>query len=210
MAKNEELFNAIMAGKRDDVVALVQAAIDGGDDIAALLDESMIPAMREMGDRFSRNEVYVPQMLIAARAMQSGLELVEPILADTSREPLATVVIGTVKGDLHDIGKNLVAIMLKGAGYNVIDLGVNVDAAKFKAAVDEHNATIVCLSALLTTTMPEMEVVVNEFKDMDGVKTIIGGAPVTDEFKEKIGADGFGADANLAVKAADEIIGKVA
>lgn len=208
MAKNEELFNSIMKGDRNTVVAIIEKAIADGGDIAELLDESMIPAMREMGDRFSRNEVYVPEMLIAARAMQAGLELVEPALADSAHESLGKVCIGTVKGDLHDIGKNLVAIMLKGAGYEVDDIGVNCDVEKYVAAV-EKGAQVVLCSSLLTTTMPYMKDVVERLKERD-VKVVVGGAPVTQEYADNIGADGYGSDANDAVKVVDQLLGKTA
>jgi 5-methyltetrahydrofolate--homocysteine methyltransferase len=209
MAKNEELFEAIMKGNRNKTLEIIQGAIGAGADMGDILDSSMIPAMREMGDRFSRNEVYVPEMLIAARAMQAGLELVEPALANTGHESLGKVCVGTVKGDLHDIGKNLVAIMLKGAGYDVIDLGVNCDVDKFKSAVGE-GATVVLCSALLTTTMPYMKDIVEAFQGDAAVKVVIGGAPVTDEYAKTIGADGYGSDANEAVKQVDLLLKKTA
>ena len=205
MAKNEELFNAIIKGKRKDVVVIVQTALDGGVNVEEILMESMIPAMREIGDRFTRNEVYVPEMLIAARAMQAGLDLVEPLLADAGHEPLAKVAIGTVKGDLHDIGKNLVAMMLKGAGYDVIDLGVDCDVAKYEEAV-EQGATVLLCSALLTTTMPAMKDVTDRFKDNDNIKVLIGGAPITQEYADEIGADGYAGDANQAVSAVEKVL----
>jgi 5-methyltetrahydrofolate--homocysteine methyltransferase len=208
MADFQAIHNAIVTGKRDDVTKLIQGAIDANEDIAEILDKAMIPAMREMGDKFSRNEVYVPQMLIAARAMQAGLDLVEPILANTDHEPLGVVGIGTVKGDLHDIGKNLVAIMLKGAGYKVIDLGVNCDVTKYESAV-EQGAQVVACSSLLTTTMTYMKDVVEYFKGK-GIKIIIGGAPVTQEYSDTIGADGYSSDANGAVKLVDALLGKTA
>ena len=149
MARNEALFEAICKGKRKDVAALVQADVDAGVDVDAILMESMVPAMGDIGDRFSRNEVYVPEMLIAARAMQAGLDLLGPLLEASGHEPVGKVAIGTVKGDLHDIGKNLVCMMLKGAGYEVHDLGVDCDSAKFQAAVDD-GVQALCLSALLT------------------------------------------------------------
>ena len=161
----------------------------------------MIPAMREIGERFSRNEAYVPELLIAARAMQAGLAIIEPELAKSGRKSLGKIAIGTVKGDLHDIGKNLVAIMLKGAGYDVIDLGVNCDIAKFEDGV-KQGAQIIACSSLLTTTMAYMKDIVTHFKDQ-GVKVIIGGAPVTKAFAEEIGANGFSDDANGAVKLVD-------
>jgi 5-methyltetrahydrofolate--homocysteine methyltransferase len=206
MAKNEELFTAIIKGKRKDVSALVQAAVDSGADVPGILMDSMIPAMREIGDRFSRNEVYVPEMLIAARAMQAGLNIVEPLLADTGHQPLGKVAIGTVKGDLHDIGKNLVAMMVKGAGYEVTDLGVDCDIAKYEEAVD-NGVQVIMLSALLTTTMPYMKEVVAHFKGKgSSVKILIGGAPITQEYADEIGADGYSSDANEAVTSVEKAL----
>ncbi|MCF7838902.1 MAG: cobalamin-dependent protein [Candidatus Marinimicrobia bacterium] len=208
MARNEALFEAICKGKRNDVTALVQGEIDAGTDIIALMNSSMIPAMRDMGERFSRNEVYVPEMLIAARAMQAGLNLIEPILADKGHKAKAKVCIGTVKGDLHDIGKNLVAIMLKGAGFDVIDCGVDCDTAKFEQAVQDGAQAVLC-SALLTTTMPYMKEVVAKLKD-SSAKIIIGGAPVTRQYAEEIGADGYGADAFEGVTEVERLLGLTA
>lgn len=208
MADYSDIKNAIMSGKREDVTRLVQAVLSAGDNPVEILEQGMIPAMREIGDKFSRNEVYVPQMLIAARAMQAGLTLVEPALANTDHKPLGKIAIGTVKGDLHDIGKNLVAIMLKGAGYEVVDLGVNCDANKYEEGVAQ-GATVVACSALLTTTMPYMKEVVEHFKSK-GVKVIIGGAPVTQSYADQIGADGYSDDANGAVKLVDQLLGKTA
>lgn len=204
MTDFEALKTAIIKGKRNDVTAIVQEAINNNEDINAILDQGMIPAMREIGDRFSRNEAYVPELLIAARAMQAGLALLEPLIAASGREPLGKIAIGTVKGDLHDIGKNLVGIMLKGAGYEVIDLGVNCDIAKYEEGV-KQGATIVGCSSLLTTTMPYMKEVVEHFKGT-GVKVIIGGAPVTQTYADEIGADGYSEDANGAVKLVDSIL----
>ena len=199
MTNYDTLKAAIIKGSRNDVTAIVKAAIDAGEDFNALLDKAMIPAMREIGEKFSRNEAYVPELLIAARAMQSGLAIIEPLLAASGRKSLGTVAIGTVKGDLHDIGKNLVAIMLKGAGYDVVDLGVNCGVAK--------GATVVACSSLLTTTMPYMRDVVEHFKGR-GVKVIIGGAPITQAYADEIGAFGYSEDANGAVKLADAIFGR--
>ncbi|WP_302452523.1 corrinoid protein [Victivallis vadensis] len=204
MTDFEALRAAVIKGKRNDVAAIVQAAIDGGEDINLILDRGMIPAMREIGDKFSRNEAYVPELLIAARAMQAGLALLEPLIAASGRKSLGKVAIGTVKGDLHDIGKNLVAIMLKGAGYDVIDLGVNCDITKYEEGV-KQGATIIGCSSLLTTTMPYMKEVVAYFKDK-GVKVVIGGAPVTQAYADEIGADGYSEDANGAVKLIDSLL----
>ena len=204
MFDSEALKTAIMRGKRNDVVTIVQGAIDAKVDLNAILDQGMIPAMREIGDKFSRNEAYVPELLIAARAMQSGLALIEPLIAASGRESKGKIAIGTVCGDLHDIGKNLVAIMLKGAGYDVIDLGVNCDVAKYEEGV-RQGATIVACSSLLTTTMGYMKEVVEHFKGTD-VKVIVGGAPVTQEFADEIGAAGYSDDANAAVKLVDALL----
>ncbi|MFA7230812.1 MAG: corrinoid protein [Victivallaceae bacterium] len=208
MADLEALKKAVISGKRNDVATIVKDSIDAGEDINKLLDGAMIPAMREIGDRFSRNEAYVPELLIAARAMQAGLELIEPLLASSNRKPFGKVAIGTVKGDLHDIGKNLVAIMLKGAGYEVIDLGVNCDITKFQSGADQ-GAQILACSALLTTTMPYMKEIVEHFKGKD-VKVIIGGAPVTQSYADQIGAIGYSEDANGAVNLVDRLLGRVA
>ena len=199
MGRNEGLFNAIGKGDRDTVRKIVEEQISAGEDIVDLLNNSMIPAMRDMGEKFSRNEAYVPDMLIAARAMQTGLDLIGPLLEKSGHKSAAKVCIGTIKGDLHDIGKNLVAMMLKGAGYEVIDLGVDCDINKYDQAVSEGAQAVMC-SALLTTTMPYMKTVVEHFKDRPDVLVIIGGAPVTQEYAEEIGADGYGTDANQAVK----------
>ncbi|MDD5705117.1 MAG: corrinoid protein [Kiritimatiellae bacterium] len=205
MTDYQALKNAVMSGKRDEVTKIVSAAVAAKEDLNNILDKGMIPAMREIGDKFSRNEVYVPELLVAARAMQAGLTLVEPLLAKTGRKPLGRVAIGTVKGDLHDIGKNLVAIMLKGAGYEVIDLGVNCDVAKFETSMDKKPQVIAC-SALLTTTMVYMKDVVQHFT-AKGIKVIIGGAPITQAYADEIGASGYSEDANGAVKLVDKLLG---
>lgn len=207
MPKDQELYEAICRGDRDGCRKRVQTAIDTGSDIVGLLNESMIPAMREMGRRFSCNEVYVPDMLLSARAMQAGLDLVEPILAAAGHRARGRICVGTVKGDLHDIGKNLVAMMLKGAGYDVVDLGVNCDVAKFEHAVNEGAEAVLC-SALLTTTMPYMKTVVEHFRDRPEIGVVVGGAPVSHDFAQAIGAAGYGRDANEAVKVIDEIFGE--
>ncbi len=204
MTDFEALKTAVIKGKRDDVTKIVQAAIDENEDVNNILDQGMIPAMREIGDKFSRNEAYVPELLIAARAMQSGLALIEPLITASGRKSKGKVAIGTVKGDLHDIGKNLVAIMIKGAGYDVIDLGVNCDVTKFEEGVTQ-GAQILACSSLLTTTMPYMKDVVSHFKGTD-VKVIIGGAPVTQAYCDEIGAHGYSEDANGAVKLMDQLL----
>lgn len=206
MARNEELFQAILNGDRAKVQTIFQNAIDHHLNVGELLDESMIPAMREMGDRFSRNEIYVPEMLIAARAMQAGLTIIEPILAKGNHKPLGKIAVGTVKGDLHDIGKNLVVIMLKGAGYEVVDLGTNCAVEKYDEAVAAGVNIIMC-SALLTTTMMYMKEVVEHFKNNPVVKIVIGGAPVTQNYADSIGAHGYGQDANEAVRIVERLTG---
>jgi 5-methyltetrahydrofolate--homocysteine methyltransferase len=206
MTQTHPLFAAICRGDRKTVVALVQAAVDGGQDVAALLDGHMIPAMQEVGARFSRNEIYVPEMLIAARAMQGGIDIIEPILTGSGREPIARVCIGSVKGDLHDIGKNLVVMMLKGAGFEVQDLGVDVDTDGFEAAV-AAGAQVVCLSALLTTTKDEMRTVIHHFRDRPDVRIVVGGAVITQAYADEIRAHGFGRDAADAVRAVKDCLG---
>jgi len=205
MSELQLIKDAVMNGKREDTVTHIKDALANGVKVGDILDQGMIPAMRQMGDKFSRNEIYVPQMLIAARAMQAGLAIVEPLLAQAGHKALGKVAIGTVKGDLHDIGKNLVAIMLKGAGYEVIDLGVNCDVIKYEEALKQGAEVIAC-SALLTTTMPYMKDVVEHFKGKN-VKIIIGGAPVTQDYADQIGASGYSDDANGAVKLVDRLLG---
>ena len=209
MTDFEKLKESVIRGRRDQVGEIVKAAIAAKEDINPLLDKGMIPAMREIGERFSRNEAYVPELLIAARAMQAGLLILEPLLAASGRKPLGKIAIGTVKGDLHDIGKNLVAIMFKGAGYEVVDLGVNCDAEKFLAAFEKDGVQVIACSALLTTTMPYMQEIVSKFKGKK-VKVIIGGAPVTQAYADQIGADGYSEDASKAVKLVDELLAKTA
>lgn len=205
MTRNEELYKAISSGNRKAAANIVQAEIDAGHDVAALLDSTMIPAMRDVGDRFSRHEIYAPDMLIAARAMEAGLALIEPLLVASGHEARARIAVGTVQGDLHDIGKNLVVMMLKGAGFDVVDLGVDCAVEKYEDAVID-GSSIICLSALLTTTMPYMKEIVSHFADRDDVKVVIGGAPVTREYADEIGADGFGEDANDAVRAVESCL----
>ena len=203
------LRTAIIKGKRNDVTAIVQAALEEKEDINRLLDEGMIPAMREIGDKFSRNEAYVPELLIAARAMQTGLALIEPLIAASGRKSIGKIAIGTVKGDLHDIGKNLVASMLEGCGFEVINLGVDVSGEKFVEAAKEHNADIICMSALLTTTMNYMKEVVSAVEAAgirDKVKIMVGGAPLNNDFAMAIGADGYSSNANDAVAMARRLL----
>jgi 5-methyltetrahydrofolate--homocysteine methyltransferase len=205
MTINDELFDAIVFGERDKVVEIVQQSVDSGDDVVELLNTTMIPALREVGDQFSRGEVFVPEMLVSARAMQAGVDIIEPMLVSSGHEPVAKVCIGSVKGDLHDIGKNLVVMMLKGSGFEVLDLGVDCRIEAFEEAV-EAGAQVICLSALLSTTRNEMRPVVDHFRDQD-VKIVVGGAVITEEFAHSIGADEFGIDASDAVRAVRNSLG---
>ena len=202
----ENLFN----GKADKVKELVQAAVDEGLGPEEILKNGLIKGMNKVGGKFKANEIYVPEVLIAARAMHAGMSILEPLLAEAGVEPLGKIAIGTVKGDLHDIGKNLVVMMLKGAGFKVEDVGIDVSAEKFVQVVKEKNLHLVGLSALLTTTMPSMKDVVEALKKegLDGsVKTMIGGAPVTQSYADEIGADGYAPDAASAVDKAKELLG---
>jgi len=205
MADLKALYDAILTGDMKAAKALTEAAIAEGIPPLTIIQDHMMPAMEEVGLRFERNDYFVPELLLAARAMKSGLELLRPLLAAGGVEPVGRVAIGTVKGDLHDIGKNLVAAMLEGGGYEVIDLGVNVDPQKFVKAVKEKNASIIALSALLTTTMPAMKTTIEALKTAgvrDQVKVMIGGAPVSAAYAKEIGADGYSSGAANAVAAA--------
>jgi 5-methyltetrahydrofolate--homocysteine methyltransferase len=207
MADLKELAEAVISGNAPRAKELTQQAIDEGTKVQQILDDGLIAGMSEVGDRFKKNIFYVPEVLIAARAMNQAMELLEPQLAEAGVKPAGTIAIGTVKGDLHDIGKNLVGMMLKGGGFKVVDLGVDVPPEKFVAAVKENGAKIVGLSALLTTTMVGMKDVVEAVKNAgDNVKTMIGGAPITQSFADEIGADGYAPDAASAVDKAKELI----
>ncbi|HEY8477990.1 MAG TPA: corrinoid protein, partial [Chloroflexota bacterium] len=205
------LMDAIIVGDADTAVKHVQQGIEEGVDPQVMIQEAMIPAMQEVGDRFARNEYYVPEMLVAARAMQKGLDLLRPLMVgEKAVEPIGKAVIGTVKGDLHDIGKNLLGIMLEGAGFEVIDLGRDTKPEKFVNAVREHQPQVVGMSALLTTTMPNMRVTINALKEAglrDKVKIMVGGAPLTPRYAEESGADAYAPDAATAVKIAKKFCG---
>ncbi len=196
-----DILEAVVVFNKVAVVENVKTAIDSGISIDDILNKGLIDAMDVVGEKFSNGEIFVPEMLQAAKAMQEGLEVLKPHLESDALMEKGTVIIGTVKGDLHDIGKNLVAMMVEGAGFNVIDLGVDVDTEKFVSEAQAHNADVVCLSALLTTTMPKMAKIVEAFKEA-GLKarTIIGGAPVTNAYAQQIGADGFSDNAPGAVE----------
>ena len=198
---------AMKSGKVADVRKLVEAALAEGAAAQEILNRGLLEAMSEVGQRFKRNEVFVPEVLVAARAMKAGTELLKPHLIKAGVQAVATAVMGTVKGDLHDIGKNLVIMMLEGAGFAVIDAGVDVAPDKFVALAKEHNAKIVGLSALLTTTMPSMKGAVEAIRAAGlSAKVIIGGAPVTQAYCDSIGADGYSPDAASAAELATRLI----
>jgi 5-methyltetrahydrofolate--homocysteine methyltransferase len=205
----KEIFDAVLALDKARTAHMVQAGLDHGTDIMTILNEGLIAAMDEVGKRYSQGVFFVPEMLMAAEAMKRGVAVLRPHLADTGVRPKGTVVIGTVKGDQHDIGKNLVAMMLECAGFKVINLGVDIDAGKFLTAARKNHADIVAMSALLTTTMSAMEAAMSKLKiDGSNVKTMVGGAPVTRAFADKIGADGYSPDAPGAVTVARRLVAK--
>ena len=209
MADYRAIADALMAGRAKKVKELVEAALQEGCNAEESLNQGLITGMSEIGVLFKNNEVYVPEVLVAARAMYAGLNLIKPILAEKDVAPAGVVAIGTVKGDLHDIGKNLVAMMLEGNGFKVIDLGIDVGPEKFLDAVVNQGAQIVAMSALLTTTMPTMRdtiVALEQAGVRDKVKVMVGGAPVTDSFAKEIGADGYSSDAASAAELALRLI----
>jgi len=209
MSSYSELYDAILAGNAKKAEEVTRNAIAAKADPNGLVQKYMIPAMDEVGKRFECNEYFVPELLIAARAMKASLELITPLLAAAGTEPVGHVVIGTVQGDLHDIGKNLVASMLEGGGFKVIDLGVDVPPERFVEAAKEKNGTIIALSALLTTTMTMMKNVVQALENAgirQETKVIIGGAPITQQFADDIGADGYSDNASTAVALARKLV----
>ncbi len=205
----ESLVENLINGKADEVKKLTQQAIDEKITPREILNEGLLVGMAEVGRRFKANEFYVPEVLIAARAMKAGMTLLKPMLSDTGVEPVAKVAIGTVKGDLHDIGKNLVGMMLEGGGFEVVDLGVDVTADKFIDAIKNQNVQILGMSALLTTTMVNMKSTIRVLEDANmrnNVKILVGGAPVTEAYAKEIGADGYAADAASAVDLAKSVL----
>jgi 5-methyltetrahydrofolate--homocysteine methyltransferase len=211
MGHRETIYQGIVSGNMKAVQEATKAALSESMPAAELLNEVMIPAMAEVGRLFEEGEYYVPEMLIAARAMKAGIALLRPELLKEKVEPKGKVVLGTSKGDLHDIGKNLVGIMVEGAGFEVVDVGVDVSPEKFVNAAKESNADVIGISALLTTTMPGMKNTVEAVKEagLDGkVKVIIGGAPVTQRYADEIGADGFARDASAAATLVKKLLGK--
>jgi 5-methyltetrahydrofolate--homocysteine methyltransferase len=207
MADLNLLAETITKGDQKKAIEMTKAAFAEGVPVKQILEEGLIGGMNIIAARWKRNEVYIPEVLIAARAMKSAIEILEPEFAKAGIEPIGKCMIGTVQGDLHDIGKNLVAMLLKGAGFEVIDLGVDVSAQKFTDKAKEVNAKLIGMSALLTTTMPSMEKTVKAVKAAGlSTKTMIGGAPVTQSYADKIGADGYAADAASAVDLAKSLI----
>jgi len=209
MTDLKQLYEAVVNGDAKTAHAITQQALAEGVDPLVLVNQHMIPAMDEVGRRFEASEYFVPELLIAARAMKSALDLIRPLLVARGDKPVGRVAIGTVKGDLHDIGKNLVASLLEGGGFEVIDLGVNVPPEKFIETVREKQANIVAMSALLTTTMPAMKTTIDALKQAgvrNQVKVLVGGAPITEKYAEEIGADGYSENAVGAVALAKKVV----
>ena len=210
MIDQEKYYTAISQGKMDDVKKLVQEALDHGDSAETILKDGLISAMDRVGVLFKNNEIYIPEVLIAARAMHAGMAVLKPILSKSATASPGKIIVGTVKGDLHDIGKNLVVMMLEGGGFEVVDLGIDVPVDKFIEAIKTHQPHVVGMSALLTTTMKDMK---NTIQAIDGaglrkkVKVIVGGAPLTEKFAREIGADGYAPDAASAVDKVKELLG---
>jgi 5-methyltetrahydrofolate--homocysteine methyltransferase len=211
MSTLQQITESLMKGKANDVKALVEKALSEGEAPAKILNQGLLSGMSVIGERFKKNEVYVPEVLIAARAMKAGMSVLQPKLTAAGVQPLGVAVIGTVKGDLHDIGKNLVGMMLEGAGFKVVDLGIDCAAEKFVQGARDNKAAVIGVSALLTTTMTNMKSVVDAVKasDLAGkVKVMIGGAPVTQAFCDEIGANGYAPDAASAADLAKSLMGK--
>ena len=202
MADLQKIYTAVLEGDAKTSAAVTRQALDEGVEPMKLITDAMVPAMDEAGRRFEAEEYFVPELLLAARAMKAAMVLIRPLLVASGVKSAGKVAVGTVKGDLHDIGKNLVASMLEGGGFEVIDLGADVSPEKFIAAVKEQGAQVVCLSALLTVTMPAMKTTIEALKQAgirQSVKVLVGGAPVTSQYASEIGADGYGENANSAV-----------
>ena len=210
MADFETISKNLINGRLDEVKSAVQAALDEGASPQDVLQKGLIAGMEVVGYRFKNNIFYVPEVLIAARAMHGGMDILKPRLAESGVEPVGKVAFGTVKGDLHDIGKNLVVMMLEGSGFEINDLGIDVPPEKFIEAA-KGGSEILCMSALLTTTMPWMKTTIEALKEAgvtDNIKTMVGGAPLTQNYADEIGADGYAPDAASAVDVAKELIGK--
>lgn len=207
----QEIANCVIAGRFDDIEALVESAMNDSVDPQTIINDGLRSGMRMVGDRFKANEFFIPEVLMAARAMKAGMEVIKPHLVANPADSLGTVVIGTVQGDLHDIGKNLVAMMLEGAGFQVVDLGADASPEGFVEAARENEAEIVAMSALLTTTIPKMAESVRALNSADldrTVRTMIGGAPVTQTYADQIGADAYAPEAASAVETAKRLLGK--
>jgi methylmalonyl-CoA mutase cobalamin-binding domain/chain len=207
----KQLYDFTLVGNAPEVLQLTRAGLDMGMGPEMLLYEALIPSLEEVGARFERGDFFVPEMLIAGKAMAGALDILRPLLAETGAEAIGKIVMGTVKGDVHDIGKNLVNIMFEGAGFEVIDLGVQVAPEKFIAAIEQHQPDIVGFSAFLTTTMPMFKANINALQKAglrDQVIVMVGGAPVTQEYADVVGADGYASDASAAVVKAKELLGR--
>jgi 5-methyltetrahydrofolate--homocysteine methyltransferase len=206
-----KMAESLIAGKIDEVVNLTKEALDGGAAPADILDQGLLAGMDVVGQRFKAEEMFIPEVLRCAKCMHGAMDILRPLLAETGAKSIGTLIIGTVKGDLHDIGKNLVGMMFEGAGFNVVDLGIDKEPQVFVDAIKEHNATLIGMSALLTTTMPKMGETINAIKEAgirDQVKILIGGAPITAAFAEEIGADGYASNAASAVDKGKELMGR--
>lgn len=209
MAIIDEISEFLQKGRAKNVKALVQQALDEGMDPKVILNDGLLSGMMIIGEKFKNNEVFVPEVLVAARAMNAGITILEPELVKVGNEPIGVAVIGTVKGDLHDIGKNLVTMMLKGAGFEIHDIGIDVDAEAFIQKAEEVNADVICMSALLTTTMPNMKTVINMLNEQglrDKYIVMVGGAPVNESFAQQIGADYYTPDAATAAEVAKKAV----
>ncbi len=213
MTDFSDLYRAVLTGDAPAALAAAQAALDSGSEPLDLINQAIAPAMNEAGKLFEEGEYFVPELLMAARATKGVFEILRPLLAKQGVEPVGRVMLGTVEGDLHDIGKNLVGALLEGGGFEVIDLGVSVKPAQFIAAIKERPVDIVGLSALLTTTMPAMKTTLEQLRHSDlqgGIKVMVGGAPVTQAYANSIGADGYAESAAAAVNLARQLVGKCA
>jgi 5-methyltetrahydrofolate--homocysteine methyltransferase len=209
MIDKEKFYGLLSQGKMDEVKKLTQDLLEEGESAEVILNQDLIPAMEQIGVRFKNGDIYIPEVLIAARAMHAGMAVLKPILSKSNSPMAGKIVIGTVKGDLHDIGKNLVVMMLEGGGFEVVDLGIDVPAQKFIEAIKEHRPHVVGMSALLTTTLMEMKNTIQaiEWAGLrNQVKTIVGGAPLTEKFAKEIGADGYAPDAASAVDVVKSLV----
>jgi 5-methyltetrahydrofolate--homocysteine methyltransferase len=211
MAKYQDLADSIISGDNVKSKEIAQKLLDEGISAVEILNDGLMPGMDVVGKKFKANEMYIPEVLIAARAMHAAMEVIKPLLSKSDTNTIGVVIIGTVQGDLHDIGKNLVGMMLEGAGFTVIDLGVDVPPQKFVEELNKNSARLLALSALLTTTMVSMESVIKAVRASDGksIKVMVGGAPLTQEYADSIGADGYAPDASSAVDLAKSLLGKL-